>query len=434
MNITILSVFPAIYDRFLETSLVRRAREAGVVNYDVDAYSSFVQPGSRIDAPTFGHGAGMLIKPKVVQEAIENKEQVHGKAFKVFFSPHGKPLNQALLRKIAKKSKEIGHLMLLPARYEGMDARVEDEYADEIVSVGDFVLMGGDIPAMMLLEGALRLIPGVVGKKASVEHDSFTGTFVDHPEYTEPVIWKDKEVPPIIRSGNHAAMQEWRLENAAQRSVKNHFDWVRSAKMTQQEVKIAKKAIPTHYVALMHGQVLVGPEAKEGTTSVTSIDIHDVARSSKTFGIEQFFIVTPLGDQQRIVQKLLDFWQEGIGITYNPERYLALKDVRLASHLDEVIEKIEKKEGQKPLIVTTSARDWKEKTITFHDQAAVWDSGRPVLFLFGTGQGMSDDLMNRSDFVLLPVVGFSTFNHLSVRSAVAIILDRWIGINRKKRD
>jgi len=434
MNISILSVFPELYNQFLETSLVRRAQESKTVAFDLASYASFAKPGSRIDAPTFGHGDGMLIKPNVVQIAIEAQEKKHGAAFKIFFSPHGKKLDQHLLKKITKKIQEQKHLMLLPARYEGMDARVEQEYADEIISVGDFVLMGGDVPAMMFLEGFLRLVPGVVGKPGSVEHDSFTGAFVDHPEFTEPVVWKGHEVPAVVRSGNHAALNAWRTKQAATRTVKNHFEWLRQTKMTDEEKKYAHEAMPPHYVVLMHDQVLVGPEAQAGKTSVTSIDIHDIARSAKTFGVKQFFIVTPLVDQQKIVKKLLNFWQEGVGVEYNPERHEALKSVSVVSSLDEVVKIIEEREQFSPLLVTTSAKQWPGKTVTYHDQAQVWKHERPVLFLFGTGRGLDDKLMSQADFVLVPIVGFSEFNHLSVRSAVAIILDRWMGINPKSRD
>jgi len=434
MKISILSVFPELYDRFLDTSLLKRAREAGLVSFDLESFFSYTKPGENIDAPTFGHGAGMLIKPQVVQKAVEEKEKLHGKAYKIFFSPHGKKLDQNLLKKMVARAQKSGHLMLLPARYEGMDARVEEHYADEIVSVGDFVLMGGDIPAMILLEGLLRLIPGIVGSQESVERDSFTTAFVDHPEYTQPVVWQGKEVPSVVRSGNHAAMNQWRLQQAVQRSVVNHFDWVRSATLQEEEKKMVWQVMPNHYVALMHDQVLIGPEKKEGTTSVTSIDIHDIARSAKTFGFEQYFIVTPLVDQKKIVKKLLGFWQEGIGVEYNPKRHKALRSVQLLDSLDDVLAAIEKKEGKRPIIITTSAKPSQEKSITFYDQAKVWSLDRPVLLLFGTGQGMAETLMKKSDFTLVPIEGISDFNHLSVRSAVAIVMDRWIGLNRRKAD
>lgn len=432
MKISILSVFPDLYKPFINTSLVCRAQEKGIVQFDIEPFFAFVKPKERIDAPTFGPGAGMMIRPEVVERGIESQEKKFGSAFKIFFSPHGKQLDQPLLEFITQKAQEKDHLMLLPARYEGMDVRVEEEYADLIVSLGNFVLMGGDIPAMMLLEGMLRLIPGVVGKEESVKEESFSGPFVDYPGYTEPVVWHDKTVPDILRSGNHAAIAQWRKQQAAQRTVKQHFNWLRSYPLSNEQKNLAKKYIPKHYVVLLHHDVLVGPTRTLGTTSVTSIDIHDIARSSKTFGIETFFLATPLQDQQVIVKKLLDFWLHEEGPTYNPNRHDALKSVVVYDYLTDAITHIEQKEGKKPLLIATSARDMGQKNIiSYDDQDKVWQEDRPLLFIFGTGQGLAPALLEQCDYTLLPVHGFSEFNHLSVRSAVAIILDRWLGINEE---
>ena len=432
MNISILTVFEKLYQPFLQTSLVQRAQKKAIVQIDVQSFFSFIAPKKRIDAPTFGPGAGMLIRPTVVKKAVEKKEAKFGKAFKIFFSPQGEKLNQRSLETIVQKFREYGHLMLLPARYEGMDVRVEDEYADMVVSIGDFVLMGGDMPAMMLIEGLLRLIPGVVGKEESVRYESFTGPFVDYPSYTEPVEWKGRKVPDIVRSGNHAAIDRWRSAQAAKKTVLEHFSWMRSQPISEEQKDLAKQFIPPHYVALMHTDVLVAKN-QPGVTSVTSLDLHDIARSSRTYGIKNFFVVTPLIDQQKIVRRLLDFWQTGIGIEYNRNRYEAVKLVRLISSLDEVIRTIEKKEGKKPLLVATSARPTEEhgRHITFYDQSQVWVHDRPVLVVLGTGKGLTEPLIKYCDYLLGSVHGFSDFNHLSVRSAAAIILDRWLGINEK---
>jgi len=405
----------------------------------VQGLFSVARPGERIDAPTFGHSAGMLLKPTIVTKAIDAQEERYGKAYKIFFSPQGEKLTQDRLKSIAHKIEHTQHLMLLPARYEGMDARVEEHYADDIISIGDFVLMGGDLPAMVLLEGFLRLLPGVIGKKESVARESFSEAFVDHPEFTEPVLWNDKEVPEIIRSGNHAAIERWRREQAAKKTVQGHFSWLRSHAQRKEDRILAQKYIPSHYVALAHADVVVSSnqpaaentESSEGTTSVTSIDIHDTARSSCTYGIKNVFLYTPLIDQQRIVQKLLNFWHGTQGYDYNRSRYDAVKSVRLVSSLDEVIAQIEAQEnGQRPLIIATSAQHVSGvPTITYYDQAHVWSHKRPVLFLFGTGKGLSQRVLERCDYVLLPIEGFSDFNHLSVRSAIAIILDRWLGVN-----
>lgn len=432
MNISILTVCNQLYEPFVHTSLVGRAQEKGIVHIDVQSFFSYVQPKERIDAPTFGPGAGMLIRPDVVQKAIEDKEARYGKAFKIFFSPRGQKVDQRVLETIAQRAQECGHVMFVPARYEGMDARVEDEYADMILSMGDFVIMGGDLPTMMTIEGFLRLIPHVVGKEESVSRDSFSGPFVDFPSYTEPVEWKGKRVPDVLRSGNHGAIEKWRNDQAVSATVKEHFSWLRSQQLTQDDRVLAGNYIPSHYVALMHSDVLIGEEKKLGVTSVTSVDIHDIARSSKTYGVQEFFIVTPLVDQQKIVQRMLDFWKKGIGFEYNRCRYDAILQVQLANSLSEVIKKIEEREGKKPLIVTTSAKVTNaQQLISFYDQKKVWAADRPILLLFGTGQGLAPSVIEQSDYLLLPLDGFSDFNHLSVRSATAIILDKWLGTNVK---
>ena len=311
MNISILSVFPELYDQFLKTSLIAHAQEKGKITIDCDSFS-FVAPKERIDAPTYGPGPGMLIRPEVVQKAIESHEQQKGRAFRIFFSPQGTKVDQRLLKHLAGICLTQSHLMLIAGRYEGMDARVEEYYADMILSVGDFVLMDGDLPAMMVLEGLLRLIPDIVGKKESVERESFVGPFVDWPEYTQPVVWQGMEVPEIVRSGNSTAIEQWRTNQAAQKTVREHFDWLRSCQMSENEKNLAQRHIPSHYAALLHSEVLL-PDGSIGTTSVTSLDIHDGARSAKTYGLKGYFIVTPLYDQQKIARTLLDFWQKGVG-------------------------------------------------------------------------------------------------------------------------
>ncbi len=434
MKVSILSVFPDLFSSFLQTSLIKRAQDSGKVDILTQSYFAYVEPKERIDAPTFGHGAGMLIRPDVVQSALEDIQSKRGNGLRIFFSPAGRVLDQSYLQELAQKVQASSHLILVSARYEGMDARVEQEYADEIVSIGDYVLMGGDLPAMVLLEGLLRHVPGIVGKTESVEHDSFTGPYVDHPEYTAPVVWKEKEVPEVLRSGNHALIDEFRRSQAVKRTVLNHFDWLRTWSLPAPEKQAVLEMIPHHYVALCHSEVLIGPEKQPGTTSVTSIDIHDIARSCKTYGIQHYSIVTPLEDQKAIVSTLLDFWQKGSGPEYNPSRHNALKTVSLADSVDQVMAEIEKKEGKKPLLVATSARaiEGVEK-ISFFDQKKVWSLERPVLLVFGTGKGFTQEFLKKCDFLLLPVSGYTDFNHLSVRSAVAIILDRWLGINMKIR-
>lgn len=428
-DISILTVFPVLYEPFLRSSLIDRAQKRQLITCDVVSLLSVVEAKERIDAPVYGYGSGMLLKPLVVQRAIESQEKLHGASYKIFFSPQGKKMTQPALRNILQNLKDKTHIMLLPARYEGMDARVEQHYADAIFSVGDFVLMGGDLPAMMFLEAFCRLIPGVVGKEESVKEESFSGPFLDYSSFTEPVDWQGYKVPDVLRSGNHGAVEAWRKKEAVLKTVYTHFRWLRTQHLSETDKDMICDVIPPHYVALMHTDVLIGNEHKVGTTSVTSLDIHDIARSACTYNLAHYFIVTPLEDQQKVVQRILDFWHEGPGIPYNPNRAQAVRNVSILASLQEVCTTIEKREGKPPVIVATSAlRHPHDHILSFNDQTEVWQHKRPVLFVLGTGRGLAPVLLASADYLLQPVEGFSRFNHLSVRTAAGIIFDRWLGL------
>ena len=224
---------------------------------------------------------------------------------------------------------------------------------------------------------------------------------------------------------------KWREQEAVKKTVLQHFDWLRSGLMSDAQKKMAQKFVPQHFVALMHSGIAL-KDGRVGTTSVTSIDVHDIARSAATYNIKDYFIVTPLLDQQKIVKTILDFWQEKeTGIEYNKHRHEAISRVHVESQLDDVIEKIEKKVGQKPIIIGTSARfeHGSSKMISYHDQAKIWALNRPVLILLGTGHGLAQEIIDRCDYFLPPLQGFSEFNHLSVRSAAGIIFDKWLGFD-----
>jgi len=398
--------------------------------------TEFCSPKERLDGPTVGHGAGMAIRPEVLKRAVDSLEEKHGTAYRIFLTPQGQKLDQRKAQEIANilKNEDKKHLMLVAGRYEGIDARAQRVYADLEISIGDYVLMGGDLPAMVLLEAVLRYIPGVVGRSESVEKDSFTGPFVDFPTYTVPPReWEGQAVPEILLSGNHAAIDAWRQEQAAEVSVRNHFGWVRTHCVKDSDRELAYKYIPNHYLVLMHDEVIV-EQGRIGTSSVTSLDIHDIARSSKTYGLKGYYLVTSLEDQKKIVKKILEFW-DGAGIEYNKQRHDAVKLVSVVDSLDLVMQDIEQREGRKPVLVGTSARHCSgARGITYGDQRTVWDEERPVLFVFGTAKGLAPQVIERCEYVLAPLEGFTKFNHLSVRSAAAVILDRWLGINLTRLD
>lgn len=442
MKISIISVFPEIHETFLSHGIIAKAIASNKISCNLIKLSSFIPPKVRIDEPTCGPGAGMVIKPTLLEEAIEQCEQEHGKGKKVFFSPQGITLDQQVLTSFVKEvtteqentrnsTSELPkepHLIFICPRYEGTDARVEKHYADYLFSIGDYVLMGGDLPAQVLIESMLRLIPGIIGKQESVDQDSFTGPFLDHPLYGLPIEWKNEQVPEVITSGNHAAIATWRQEKSAEKTVHTRFDWFRKKQPSPEAIKAAKKYVPNHYLTLMHSQVLIKGKGV-GHTSIASLDIHDIARTSKTFDIKQFFLVSQLVDQRNILASFLKFWHSREGKNYNQSRYDAVALVNAEENLTKVVKRIEEQEGKKPIIIATSAQQHgNTEQIDYYSQGRIWQQERPVLFLFGTGQGLADEVLDQCDYILAPIQGMSDYNHLSVRAAVAIILDRWLGL------
>jgi len=450
MKISIITVFPEIHQTFLSHSLIARAIEKNIITVNLIRFSDMCEPKERIDEPTVGHGAGMIIKPEVVEKALNHCENSFGKGFKIFFSPQGQRMDQVIIKKLATKlfnTEEIEaatgnstqtepHIILVCSRYEGIDARVEEAYADLTLSIGDYVIMGGDLAAQVFMEAILRYLPNVVGRQESVEKESFSNSFLDHPEYGQPVEWKGLKVPEILLSGNHGAVDKWRNKEAARKTVLNRFDWFANSLPSNEDLELAKEFIPPHYVALMHSQVMVKDKngISSGNTSIASLDIHDSARSGATYGIKNTFIVSKLEDQQKIMQTFLGFWESDKGKDYNASRHFAVSSVIPTTSLNNVIETIEKQNGKRPLLIATSAKPFGQiPNIDFFSQGVVWSKQQPVLFIFGTGQGLSDEVLNQCDFMLLPINGLTKYNHLSVRSAISIVLDRWLGLHPKLR-
>jgi len=444
MKISIISVFPELHERFISTSLIARAVEKKVISFNLIKLSNMCEPKERIDEPTCGPGAGMIIKPEVIEKAIQTAESHHGPGYRIFFSPQGETLTQPRIRRLAAQlfdvpdvpttpqtqAQKIDHLILVCSRYEGIDARVEQYYAHQVISIGDYVLMGGDLPAQVFLEALLRLLPGIVGKNASVEHESFSGPFLDYPEYGLPVEWKGLQIPEVVRSGNHQLINDWRRQEACKKTIHKRFDWFKANNPSAEDKALSRKYIPPHYVVLMHSQVNL-KQGPVGTTSIASLDIHDIARSSATYGIKNYFVVSPLEDQQNILQTFLKFWRSDVGKNYNLSRFNAISRVIEAYSLEEAVARIKKQEGKDPIIISTSARasDHQIK-IDYNSQGMIWSQEKPVLFIFGTGQGLSKEVLDQSHYMLLPIQGLTDYNHLSVRAAASIILDRWLGLNQ----
>ena len=185
-------------------------------------------------------------------------------------------------------------------------------------------------------------------------------------------------------------------------------------------------------IALVHYPVI----NKTGETigsAVTNLDLHDIARAARTFGVDNYYIITPYSDQLTLVQEILDHWQTGHGAKYNPTRKSALDQVKIASSLEEAIAIITEQRGRKPLIMTTSAR-FQKNSISYRETRDRIETGEPLLLLFGTAHGLAPEVNEAADYTLPPIQSTTGYNHLSVRSAVSIILDRLLGVQEELYD
>jgi tRNA (guanine37-N1)-methyltransferase len=217
MKINILSIFPSLFDSFMETGIIGRAKENGIISFNVVNIRDFSSDSyGTVDDTPYGGGAGMIMKVEPMVKALESLEE-RGKTY--LLSPRGKNFNQKMARKLAKE--EI--LSFLCGRYKGVDERVKD-FIDGEISIGDYVLSGGEVAAMVIVEAVVRLLPGAVGDVDSVNTDSFEKGLLDSPSYTRPRDFRGKKVPEVLLSGDHGKIECWRQEEAIKLTKKYRKD------------------------------------------------------------------------------------------------------------------------------------------------------------------------------------------------------------------
>lgn len=216
MRIDILTLFPGIFSGPIDNSILLKAREAGILTVAVHDLRDFAAGKHRVtDEPPFGGGGGMVMKPEPVFAGVESVRERFGPGKAVLLSPQGETLTSALARRL---SAEEDHLILICGRYEGVDQRVADHLADLEVSIGDYVLTGGELPALVLIDAVARFLPGVLGDPLASSRDSFEEGLLEAPQYTRPRTFRGHPVPDVLLSGDHAAIEKWRREEAQQRT------------------------------------------------------------------------------------------------------------------------------------------------------------------------------------------------------------------------
>ena len=217
------TIFPAILEAPLRESLLGRAIDERLLDVRVHDLRGWAEERHRtVDDEAYGGGPGMVMKPEPFFAAVESLDPDRGRV--LLLSPAGRKLDQALVRELANEE----HLTLLCGRYEGVDERVVEGLPAEEVSIGDYVLAGGEMPALVMIEAVTRLVPGVIGKEESHERDSFTEPgLLDHPHYTRPAEFRGMAVPAVLLSGHHGEVERWRREAAREKTRRNRPDLAR---------------------------------------------------------------------------------------------------------------------------------------------------------------------------------------------------------------
>ncbi len=221
-RIDILSIFPEVFGAPLNTGVLRRAREAGVVTVHAhDLRDWTTDKHHSVDDAPYGGGAGMVMRPEPWFAAVESlRADVAPPGRAVLLTPQGRPFTQAIARELAAEPR----LILMAARYEGIDERVREHLADDEISIGDYVLSGGEIPAMVLAEAVVRLLPGALGSPESLAEESHQDGLLEYPHYTRPPDFRGWTVPDVLRSGDHARIEAWRRQQRLDRTARRRPD------------------------------------------------------------------------------------------------------------------------------------------------------------------------------------------------------------------
>ena len=219
MKIAVLTLFPGMFAGPLDESIVKRAREAGLLELTLHNLRDYAHDRHRtVDDRPFGGGPGMLLKPEPLFEAVEKLARETTRV--ILLSPSGRTFNQAIARELA----QLDDLLLISGHYEGFDERVREQLADDELSIGDYVLTNGALPAMVIIDAVTRLLPGALGDDTSSHEESFSHGLLEYPQYTRPADFRGMKVPEVLLSGNHAEIAKWRAEQANARTKERRPD------------------------------------------------------------------------------------------------------------------------------------------------------------------------------------------------------------------
>ena len=401
----LVTLFPEFFESPLSTALMGRAREAGIVECSFHDPRQFSTDKHRhVDDRPYGGGPGMVMQGEPLARALRSIERP-GRM--LFMAPGGRPLTQDMVRDLAHEED----LTIVCGRYESA--------------------------ALSVLEAVARLMPGFMGKEESGDDESFSHGLLEYPHYTRPESLEGLSVPEVLQSGDHARIAQWRRQESVRATLRMRPEMLNEAPLYREDVQTLAETPrdrPGRNLSfcLVHYPVSLGPK-KIGASSLTNLDIHDIARISRSYAMGSFYPVTPLRDQLRVLEEILRHWTRGPGGTGNADRAQALGLVQPATSLEEAVAHMTAQHGTRPRLVASSAV-WPAKgkasqpgrmPMTPRDVRRWCDQG-PVMLCLGTAQGLAPEVLEQCEGTLRPV-RFLGYNHLSVRSAAAILADRILG-------
>lgn len=240
MKIDILTLFPEMFAGPFSTSILKRAQDSGLIQINLVNIRDFsTNKHHTVDDTPYGGGAGMVMAPEAIFGAVENvvKKNEAAPARVVLMCPQGRPFSQAIALELAGES----NLVLICGHYEGVDERVREALVTDEISIGDYVLTGGELPAMVLVDAVTRLIPGVLGESASVEEESFNAGLLEYPQYTRPREYRGHAVPDVLLSGHHEEIRKWRRRQSLLRTLERRPELLAQVELTGEDREILKR-------------------------------------------------------------------------------------------------------------------------------------------------------------------------------------------------
>jgi len=236
MKFDIITIFPEIFNSYLNESILKRAIEKKLIEITIHNLRDFTKDKHRtVDDYPYGGGAGMVLKPEPFFSAVESIKADGIPRRTIMLSPQGKVFNQDIAFSMSKASN---NLLFICGRYEAIDERVRENLVDEEISIGDYILTGGELPALVIIDGIARLIPGVLGDERSKEDESFTRGILDYPHYTRPPEFRGLKVPDVLLSGNHKDIWKWRRKEALKRTMLRRPDIIKKVSLSDEDYKL----------------------------------------------------------------------------------------------------------------------------------------------------------------------------------------------------